>query len=286
MRTHPDLTSLARRLGEDEHVAWSVRVASLTDAPTRAEILFDHEPHALLRTASMGKILLLLALARGVDAGDLDPSEPLDRRTVPPVADSGIWQHLDIDVLSLHSAARLVGLASDNWATNALIACLGGVERVTACAADIGIHDVHLHDVVRDVRTHEHPPTLSEASAAGLTSLMAALTGSWHDITPSTGARVRGWLRGGLDLSMVAAPFGLDPLAHSATDRGVDIVNKTGTDAGIRADAGIIDGPERHLVYACVANWRADEVGIDPVRDHVLDTMHDLGRVLRGLVSA
>ena len=54
--------------------------------------------------------------------------------------------------------------------------------------------------------------------------------------------RLRRWLSANTDLSMVASAFCLDPLAHFEPDRGIMLVNKTGTNAGVRADAGRVDG--------------------------------------------
>jgi beta-lactamase class A len=70
-------------------------------------------------------------------------------------------------------------------------------------------------------------------------------------IDSATSARTRGWLALGTDLSMVAASFGLDPLAHTEA-----LAHKTGTDLGVRADAGVWHRPDGTLVaYAALAQW-------------------------------
>ena len=63
-------------------------------------------------------------------------------------------------VRSVDDVARLVGLASDNWATNVLLQRVGGVGQVAATAEAAGLRGVALHDRVRDERTQAHPPTL------------------------------------------------------------------------------------------------------------------------------
>jgi beta-lactamase class A len=213
------------------------------------EVLLAHREHEVHRTASIGKLLLLEDVAAALDAGTLDGAELLDRRGVAPVADSGLWQHLDVDVLPLHDVAVLVASVSDNLATNVL------VHRVGLPAAR---GPVALHDVVRDRRGPEHPPTLSTGTAAALVDLV-------RDLSP----RVRTWLRAGTDLSMVASAFALDPLAHA----DADLLNKTGTDGTVRADVGVAG----HLAYAVLAEWDAGQ----DLRHEVLHGMRLIGEQIR-----
>ena len=159
------------------------------------------------------------------------------------MADSGVWQHLSVDELSVGDLCQLIGMASDNLATNVLLARVG-LAGVAASAAGLGLVRTGLHDRVRDVRLESDPPTLSTGSAGELVRLMI-------DLPPL----VLGWLGNGLDLSQVAAGWGLDPLAHQDFDLGLRLVNKTGTDDGVRADVGVLTGPTRRIGYAVVANW-------------------------------
>ncbi|MFA4841908.1 MAG: serine hydrolase, partial [Agrococcus sp.] len=91
---------------------------------SRPEPLVQVDADAELRVASVAKLLLLAACASAIESGELDPRQQLDRRTVPPVADSGIWQHLEQQTLSVHDVATLIGIASDNLATNVLLETL------------------------------------------------------------------------------------------------------------------------------------------------------------------
>ena len=61
---------------------------------------------------------------------------------------------------------------------------------------------------------------------------------------------VAGWLGRNADLSMVPSGLHLDPLAHVGRLR-----NKTGTDEGVRADAGRLPTPRGAIAYAVIANW-------------------------------
>lgn len=49
---------------------------------------------------------------------------------------------------------------------------------------------------------------------------------------------------------------GLDPIAHhDSLDLPVRLWNKTGTDAGVRADVGAVTAGGRTITWAAVANW-------------------------------
>ncbi|MGO4276385.1 hypothetical protein AB4Z22_42290, partial [Paenibacillus sp. TAF58] len=50
--------------------------------------------------------------------------------------------------------------------------------------------------------------------------------------------------------AMVAGAFGLDPLSHRAVEHRTLLVNKTGTDAGVRSEVGVLRGPRAGITYA------------------------------------
>jgi beta-lactamase class A len=245
--------------------------ACVREADT-GEVLAAHDADAAMRTASVGKLLLLVEVARRCADGSLSPGEPLSRSAVAAVADSGLWQHLRIDRLPVADCAALVGAVSDNLATNVLLHRVG-LPSVDRTATELGLSTTRLHDDVRDVRGPDHPPTLSTGTAHELTDLLARLrVGRVHDARAS--GQVLDWLAPGTDLSMVAAAFGLDPLAHVPPDRGVRLWNKTGTDIGVRADVGVLEGSRRAIAYAVLAEW---DDGRDDVRDDVLGAMRGVG---------
>jgi beta-lactamase class A len=80
---------------------------------------------------------------------------------------------------------------------------------------------------------------------------------------------------------MVAGGLHLDPLAHRDPDGGVLLRHKTGHDAGVRADAGIVTGPAAALSYAVLAQWSpAADTGPGPVRVAVEDHMRAVGTAM------
>lgn len=223
---------------------WSVVISD-----SSGEVLMEENPDAVLSIASVGKILLLLAIAQRFSDRELETIH-IDRATALPVADSGLWQHLDAVNLSLHDLVVLVASLSDNWATNALIENIG-LPSVWGAANAWGLTDTKLLDLVRDVRDESTAPRLAEGTARELHTLVTAIA----DSAPgSPGDRVASWLRLNTDLTLVASAFGLDPLAHADSTASVTLWNKTGTDSGVLADVGIVTGPRAEVRYAVVVN--------------------------------
>lgn len=270
----PTLAAFLDRVLDAAPGQWSLCIIDVDGAP-----VYRHDAERVRPTASSAKVLVLLAAAVGIEAGDLDPHENLRRDAVVPVADSGLWQWMDVDALPLVDVAMLVGSVSDNLATNVLLARLGGADAVMRLARSLGVQGVVLHDIVRDVRTDAHPPALSSGTADGYAALFHRL-GRGEMGGDRVAARVRGWVANGHDLSMVAGAFGFDPLAHAEVDRGWMLCHKTGTDVGVRADSGEITYGARSWAYSCLVHF--DEAAGE--RDDVLAAMRTVGRSLRDLL--
>ena len=71
----------------------------------------------------------------------------------------------------------------------------------------------------------------------------------------------------------------LDPLSHQQADLGVQLWNKTGTDAGVRADVGLVRAAGRSVGYAVICTW--DDSSGAAARRRVLATMSAIGESLR-----
>ena len=198
------------------------------------------------------------------------------------MGDSGVWQHLQAPSLPVADLASLVGATSDNLATNVLIRRVG-IDAVSATSSSLGFMRSSLLDRVRDERGRGDPWTLSVGCAGELSDLMARLH-RLDVVSAQVSARVLRWIAANADLSMVAAAFGLDPLAHAVGDRGVTLVNKTGTISTVRGDVGVVAGPAAAVAYAVLASWSADAVN-DP-RDRVLADMRAIGAEIRRHVGA
>lgn len=236
------------------------------------------EPDQTHPTASIGKVYLLCEVAERIVDGRLDPHARVARDPRLAVADSGLWRHLSQDSLPLCDVCVLVAAVSDNWATNVLLDMVG-LESVGARAQALGCHYSGLHDRVRDLRTDDDPPTLSSGTARELAEVarrihLAASGGEAEGVSVDAARLVEGWLLTGVDLSMVAAPFRLDPLAHGEGD--LRLWNKTGSDDGIRADMGVVWTDADAVAYAAIATW----VSGDGTVDAPFERMHALGERL------
>lgn len=257
---------------------WSVRVVH-SDHP---KPLLEVDVDRVCATASIGKVLLLVTVAERVESGELRADAQVSRANLEPVADSGLWQHLDVDHLSVPDLCALVGATSDNLATNALIA-LVGLDAVTHAGRRMGMTQTALHDIVRDDRSPNHPSALSSGTASDLVLLCQNLAGE-REVSPAVSSQVARWLSTNTDLSMVASAFGLDPLAHVDSDRGFRLWNKTGTTSGVRCDIGVVGHGAATVTYAALANWTPQHPS-DPTRDEVLYAMNEIGRLIRGSLA-
>lgn len=69
------------------------------------------------------------------------------------------------------------------------------------------------------------------------------------------------WLTAGVDTSMVAGGFGLDPLAHGPADGEPWLWSKTGTSPGVRADTGVVTCRGRAVAWSVLAAWDVEDAG-------------------------
>ena len=234
----------------------------------------------VLATGSIGKILLLVEVSARLTAREFSGYGILDKSPQDAVADSGIWQHLQAPSLPVSDLGALVGATSDNVATNVLLR-LVGLDAVRARTESLGLVRTALLDLVRDNRGPDDAPQLSVGSAAELSWLFGALYRG-QVVDQVTSRRVMGWLALNTDLSMVASAFGLDPLAHRAPDHGIQLVNKTGSDAGVRSEAGILQGPRTAVSYSVTVQFRDDSLAR---RLRILEAMRTVGSDLLEYVN-
>ncbi|QNA92863.1 MULTISPECIES: serine hydrolase [unclassified Microbacterium] len=262
----------------DPRVTWSVR---LLDADT-GDTLAEHDPHTQCETASIGKIFLLLEVARRLEDGIFSSDDRIEIPDEHQVEDSGLLYRMQDQRVTVHDAALLVGAVSDNLATNALIH-LCGLDQVRAVAPALGYRATSLHDYIRNERTPDLPWTPSYGTAAELSDVMRRL-GTGDAFSPAVSARVLDWLAADTDTSMTADAFLVDPLAHvEAEYQGMVLRHKTGSVGFARVDVGLLRGPEAAIAYAVAANWKGSPVDL---RAPVLDDMRAIGERIRAQVTA
>ena len=247
----------------------------MSDLATGSSI-FAVDERIVLPTASVGKILLLIEVSARLTDRSVSDFAIVDRADGDAVADSGLWRHLQALAFPLGDLAALVGATSDNLATNVLLRQIG-LPAVRARSEKLGLARTALLDRVRDERGPDHAPQLSVGSTAELAWLFHALAHG-HIVDEETSQRVLGWLSLNGDLSLVAGSFGRDPLAHRGVEHNTWMVNKTGTDAGVRSEAGVLRGPRAGVSYAVSVHFEDTDLGrrlrvIDALRTFGLDLL-------------
>ena len=247
---------------------------------TTTETLVSIDDRIVLPTASLGTILLLVEVSSRLTARDVSGYGILDKSPADDVADSGLWQHLQAPALPVGDLATLVGATSDNLATNLLLRQVG-LDAVRQRAESLGLAQTALLDIVRARRGPDDAPQVSVGSTSELAWLLGALARG-EVVDAVTSQRVMGWLSLNSDLSMVAGAFGLDPLAHRTADHDLLLVNKTGTDRGVRTEVGALRGPRATISYAVTVQF--DDAGLAE-RLRVLDAMRTVGADLLDYVS-
>ena len=81
---------------------------------------------------------------------------------------------------------------------------------------------------------------------------------------------------------MVASAFGLDPLAHRHEDHEHLLVNKTGSDLGVRVEAGVLRGTRAEVSYAVTVAFEETTLAS---RLRVLGAMRTVGEELLDYVN-
>lgn len=261
----------------DSRAKWTVHVV---DAATGEELL-SHGADVVCETASIGKVFLLLEVARRLESGELSADARVEIPEEHRVADSGLLYLMGSQDLPVRDAALLVGAVSDNLATNALIS-LCGLESVRAVAGELGYENTELHDYIRDGRGPGLPWTPSFGTARELSDFMRRL-GDRELVSEAVSDRVLDWLAAGADTSMLADAFSLDPLAHLEPEyQDILLRHKTGSTSVTRADIGIVSGPAGSVAYAVAANWKDRD---EDLRVPVIDAMRAIGEQIRARVT-
>ncbi len=176
------------------------------------------------------KIFLLHRLLTEVDAGTRSLEERVTRRPVESIDDSGLWYLLQAAELSLYDVAALIGAVSDNAATNTLGRVIGiPVVQEHTRAPRLQLLRAGRHRAMADPARRSDDAVACERHRTGAVHDASRRR---TDLTPASADTLRRWLGAGMDLSMVASAFDLDPLAHWGFDRGIWLLNKTGTISG------------------------------------------------------
>lgn len=234
----------------DELARAGARVSVRVNDLDRGTSVVAGDDFVTLPVAGLGVVPLLVDVAAGFEVGSLDPLEIIDRSSVEPAALAGVWQHLKAPALPLADLAVLTASTGDALAANALLARVG-LPAVRARIEQLGLTRSALLDRLRDVRGPDDAPHFALGSAAELADVFAGLVNSTV-VSAGVSAQVAEWLSLNHDLSLVASATGLDPFSHENDQHGLLFINKTGRDAGVRAEAGVLAGPRAGVSYALI----------------------------------
>ena len=244
--TRRTFTSTLKAL--DELARSGAQVSVHIDDLDRGTPVLAGDDFVTLPVAGLGVVPLLIEVAAQIENGTLDGLEIIDRSTIDRVETGGVWQHLKAPALPIVDLAVLAAATGDAAAANALIARVG-LPEVRARIEQLGLARSALLDRFRDDRGPDDAPHVALGTTREFAQLFAALVNS-EIVTAGVSAQVAEWLSLNHDLSLVASATGLDPFAHFNDEHGLLFINKTGQDAGIRAEAGVIAGPRAGLAYA------------------------------------
>jgi beta-lactamase class A len=207
--------------------------------------------------ASVGKLLLLGEVARRVSYGSLAPDEHFPILAADRVlGGTGLLARLSPSSWSVQDLVTAVASVSDNAATNILLRAVT-LDAVQALARDRGMTDTTVHDCIRAHRGPGTAPQFASGTARDLADLLGDVVVD-RFVSPSASGLLRSWLELNADHSLVA-----DGIAEGG--EWPEVANKTGTDTGVRADAGIVRG-NAVVVYAVVATFPPGADG-DAVRE-------------------
>ncbi|MDR6866914.1 beta-lactamase class A [Microbacterium resistens] len=234
------------------------------------EAVLAGDDHVTMPIGDLGAVPLLVEVAARIEAGTLDPLEVVDRSTLDD-APTGIWRNLRAPALPLVDLAVLAATAGDQLAINALLDRVG-LDSVRARIEGLGLGRLALLDRHREHRGPDDAPHPAVGSAGDLARLFSALVNS-RAVDAAVSAQVAEWLSLNQDLSLAGAATGLDPFAHENDAHGILFVNKTGREAGVRVEAGVLGGPRAGVAYALIVCF--DDLSIM----HRL-RVHDAFRVL------
>lgn len=224
----------------------SVHVSDLD----RGTIVLAGDDFLTYPVAGLGIVPLLIEVAARFEDGTLDPLEIMDRTTVEPVAVAGVWQHLKAPALPLCDLAVLAAAAGDALATNTLLQRVG-LDAVRARTEQLGLARAALLDGFRDQRGPDDAPHVALGTAREIAGIFGSLVNA-EAVSPGVSAQVAEWLSLNHDLSLVASATGLDPFSHEDDEHGLLFISKTGRDAGVRVEAGVLAGPRAGISYALI----------------------------------
>ena len=214
---------------------------------------FEHLPEAVMPTASLIKVVVMVEAYRQAEAGELDLTQTIELQEEDKVLGSGILTpHFSVGTrIRLRDAIQLMMAWSDNTATN-LVLRVTGLEKTCATMQSLGLSETRINALVfrRDTSIDEKR---SEAYGLGSTTAdeMLKLLGLMHGgklVSPDASRKMLEHMRACQDDTRLAAALPAD----------VVIAHKNGAVSDTRCAAGIIESPAGSIAVTVLTTDNAD----------------------------
>ncbi len=215
---------------------------------------FAYRSEAVMPTASLCKLAVMVATYRAADAGRIDLQQVLTLSAEDKVPGSGILtEHFTPGAcLPLRDAVRLMMAWSDNTATNLVLDAIG-LQTTAETMGELGLPNTKIHSKVYRASTSIFPDRsrrygLGSTTARETVSLLQQLhTGSVA--SEASCAAMMAHLRSCEDQSKLAARL----------PAGIRLAHKSGAVGSIRCDAGIMDTPRGAIAICVLTNNNKDK---------------------------
>lgn len=159
-----------RRIGDTYSGTWT---AALTDVATGEHFGIDED--AVMPTASLIKVPILVSLYTAVDRGDVRLDGLTTYEEVHKCGGSGVLQHLAPGTrMTVRDAAVLMLIISDNAATNMCID-LVGLDQVNETVRSMGFEQTHLYRRLGDRSAGLDARKMSVSSAGDICRMMTLI---------------------------------------------------------------------------------------------------------------
>jgi beta-lactamase class A len=230
-------------------------------------------------TASVFKLPLLVEVFRQSETGALDLDERVTFRAEDVVMGSGILRDFSPGLQpTLRDLAMMMVIVSDNSATNLLLDCVGGPQRVNATMRELGLASIVVHRriVFGEITTNG---SLAEAAPRDLMRLVAMLARE-ELVSPQASRAILAILGRQRYLEQTPRFVAYRPYAGDfGRAQPIKVFNKTGFINSLRADTGLITiEPDVRIAYSVVNDTGADDTYR---QEHPSDIINGLiGRVL------
>jgi len=227
---------------------------------------FSHLGERRFAAASTIKLLILIAVARAIDAGTLDLSATIVPDPGTIVGGSGVLNWLSRDLApTIADHAWLMIAVSDNTASNVLIDAIG-FPAVREAQRDLRLTETELHGHFMSAKRRPEDPANS-VSASDLTRMLEVIATD-RAASPERCA----WIR-----SLLGDQQYRDGIARHLPP-GVAYAGKTGWQSGVAHDCGLLTGPGGTIALAVLTEGYAE-----PYPAHIL--MGSIGKLVAQVIA-